>query len=421
MAMRRVLTSGAGLVLLASACFGGGAATRTVLVDYASDQFAGAFLNYFPKNVEVRQGDTVVFRQSWSGEAHSVTMGTLVDKYGGLIEKDGYFKLFEQKGYEGLPPDTPKDIKPLEDQLTEMFAPPDYNKAAQNGAQPCYLSSGRPPKSPDTPCTKAQQVQPEFTGRQSYYNSGYIHYAGANGNTFRVRIANDASPGRYFFYCNNHGPFMSGWLTIKKKGSSIPSETAVNRAALNEASKVLKPLGTVFQQAKADRFPVPTDQINDIKAAGLPTAVEGGKVVYKGRWGGFGAEHVDTAVGLEFIPKTSTVKVGQKVSWLLIGPPHTVSFDVPKYFPIFTVKPDGTVERNPKLDPPAGGSPKPGDQKNGVLSVDGGTWDGSHFFSSGTIGADKFAVYSLRFSKPGTYKYACLVHPSMVGTITVTS
>jgi hypothetical protein len=26
-------------------------------------------------------------------------------------------------------------------------------------------------------------------------------------------------------------------------------------------------------------------------------------------------------------------------------------------------------------------------------------------------------VYSLRFSKPGTYKFACLVHPLMVGTL----
>ena len=30
-----------------------------------------------------------------------------------------------------------------------------------------------------------------------------------------------------------------------------------------------------------------------------------------------------------------------------------------------------------------------------------------------------YAQYTLRFSKPGTYKYACLVHPAMVGTITI--
>jgi len=418
--MRKIWTAAAILVLAGSAC-GGGAATRTVLVDYASDQFAGAFLSYFPKNVEVRQGDTVVFRQSWSGEAHSVTMGSLVDAYGRQIEKDGLFKLFEQKGYEGLPHETPKDIKPIEDKIPVMFAPPNYNKAAQNGAQPCYLATGDPPKNAGKACTKAEQVQPQFTGRQRFYSSGYIHYAGANGNTFRVKIAPDASPGRYFFFCNNHGPFMSGWLTVKAKGSSIPSETTVNRTALNEANTVLRPMTEAFNLAKDGRYPIPPDQVNDIKGAGLPTAVIGGKTVYKGWWGGFGAEHVNTAVGLEFIPKTATVKVGQKVSWLLVGPPHTVSFDVPKYFPIFTIAGDGSVDRNPKLDPPAGGSPKPGEQKNGVLNVDGGTWDGSHFFSSGTLGADKVAIYSLRFSKPGTYKYACLVHPAMVGTVTVTS
>jgi plastocyanin len=418
--MRRVIVAALGLLLAASACAGGGT-TRTVLVDYSPDQFAGAFLDFYPHNVEVRQGDEVLFHQSWSGEAHSVTMGTLADAYGTQIEKDGYFKLFADKGYEGLPPDTPKDIKPLEDKIPFMFAPPNFDRVAQNGAQPCFLSSGLPPKNPDKPCTKAQQVQPAFTGRQTLYSSGYIHYAGANGNTFRVKIAPDAKPGRYFFFCDNHGPFMSGWLTVKKKGASVPSETAVNRAALNEANKVVRPLGTVFRQANAGRFPIPADQIADFKSAGLPTAVVGGKTVYTGWWGGFGAENINTAIGTEFIPRRATAKVGQKVSWLLVGPPHSVSFDVPKYFPIFTVKKDGTVERNAKLDPPAGGSPKPGDQKNGVLVLDGGTWDGSHFFSSGTITADKFVVYSLRFSKPGTYKYACLVHPNMVGTVTVTS
>jgi plastocyanin len=165
---------------------------------------------------------------------------------------------------------------------------------------------------------------------------------------------------------------------------------------------------------------VPEDTLADAKAAGLPTIQQGGKTFYTGRLSGFGAEHVDTAFGLEFIPKASTVRVGQKVSWL-IGGGHTISFDVPKYFPIFTIQTDGTVVRNPKLDPPAGGAPKLPDPKNGVLIADGGTYDGSHFWSSGLMGADKFAVYSLRFSKPGTYKYACLVHPAMVGTLTVTS
>jgi plastocyanin len=417
--VRRFLVAPALLLLLASGC-SGGAQSRTVLVDYGSDQFAAAFFNYYPKHIDARPGDTVAFRQIWTGEAHTVTMGGLADKYGQAIEKGHYFELFDQKGYAGIPQDTPKDIKPVEDALPTMFARPDYEKVAQNGAQPCYLTSGVPPSNPDKPCTKAQQKQPEFTGKQSFYDSGYIHYAGANGNTFRVKIAANASPGRYFFYCNNHGPFMSGWLTIKTKSEKIASQEAVNKTALTEVQKTLLPLAKNFNLAKEGKWPVPQDILADVKAAGLPTAQIGGKTVYTGRWSGFGAEHVDTAFGLEFIPKTSTVRVGQKVTWLSVGG-HTISFDVPKYFPIFTIRKDGTVERNSKLDPPAGGAPKLPEPKNGVLTVDGGTYDGTHFWSSGHMGADKFAVYSLRFSKPGTYKYACLVHPAMVGTLTVTS
>jgi plastocyanin len=407
------------VLALVSGC-AGGSQSRTVLVDYGSDQFAAAFLDYYPKSVAVRQGDTVVFRQTWTGEAHTVTMGTTADKYGALIEKAGYFKLFDEKGYEGLPPEPPKDIKPLDDALPTMLARPAYDRVAQNGAQPCYVSQGLPPQNPDKACTKTQQKQPEFTGRQSYYNSGYIHYAGTGGNTFRVNIADNAKPGRYFFYCNNHGPFMGGWLTVKRQDEKVPSQEAVNRAALKDVNKSLIPLRKEFRAAQQRRSPVPPDIVGDIKAAGLPTATQGGQAVYTGRWSGFGAEGVNSAFGLEFVPKKSTVRAGEKVTWLSVGG-HTISFDVPKYFPIFTVKKDGTVVRNPKLDTPAGGAPKLPPDHNGVLTADGGTYNGSGFWSSGFFAADKFAVYSLRISKPGTYKYACLVHPAMVGTLTVTA
>jgi plastocyanin len=78
--------------------------------------------------------------------------------------------------------------------------------------------------------------------------------------------------------------------------------------------------------------------------------------------------------------------------------------------------------RNPTLDPPAGGSPKlPAEDRYGDITIDAGTWDGRHFFSSGLLNPEGVAVYSVRFSRPGTYKFACLVHPAMVGTLKVTS
>jgi plastocyanin len=122
-------------------------------------------------------------------------------------------------------------------------------------------------------------------------------------------------------------------------------------------------------------------------------------------------------------------KVGEKVTWKIMGADHTVSFDVPPYFPIIEFTDNGKVSLNDKLQKPAGGSPEippqedegpPGEGGGPILSIDGGTYDGTGFFSSGLFGGEPYAEYSLRFSEPGTYKYACLLHPPMVGTVEVT-
>ncbi len=75
------------VALLASACGGGGPGaaggeTRKVLVDYKHDQFSASFLAYFPTDVRVHAGDTVEFKQFWTGEPHTVTMGTMIDELG---------------------------------------------------------------------------------------------------------------------------------------------------------------------------------------------------------------------------------------------------------------------------------------------------------------------------------------------------
>jgi plastocyanin len=76
------------------------------------------------------------------------------------------------------------------------------------------------------------------------------------------------------------------------------------------------------------------------------------------------------------------------------------------------------------VDRAAGGSPRPPPVdfvSDEPMKIDGGTWDGSGFFSSGLLGSDPFSTYTLRVSKPGRYRYACLIHPDMVGTLVVRS
>src|SRR3954451_17538188 len=135
--MRRVLLC----VLIASMAVGAAscgsdkksseAQTRTVHVDGSTDKFNGAFLLYFPKQVTVRPGDTVDFAETWTGEPHTVTMGTLVDS--------------AIKDIDAIPPDQRQNAQPPASyaKLPSLLPPDgDFN---QNAAQPCFLPTGDPP------------------------------------------------------------------------------------------------------------------------------------------------------------------------------------------------------------------------------------------------------------------------------------
>lgn len=148
----------------------------------------------------------------------------------------------------------------------------------------------------------------------------------------------------------------------------------------------------------------------------------------RGPFAGLGSNSVHGSIN-EFVPRTINTNVGDPVSWRIVGAEHTISLDVPRYFPIIRFAKDGKVSINPRLERPAGGSPAlpENDEEEGedgrggkITRVDGGTYDGSGFFSSGLFGGEPYAEYTLRFSKPGRYKYACLLHPPMVGTVVVT-
>jgi plastocyanin len=417
-----VLVALAGALAL-PACGGGGSgsgggATRTVLVDYNHDEVAGSFLAYFPRSVSVHPGDTVTFKQAWTGEPHSVTLGTAVD---GLMRE--VLPLFEKYPnasgaevkaqhpedyaiYERVCLDggkLPFDDKAICPAVPDMasFGGPDVLTMNQNGAQPCFLETGAPPRDVNTPCPK--RTQPAFNGRQSYYSSGFIHYEGAQGNTFKMKLADDIKPGNYQYYCSLHGPGMSGAIEVVPTAKTVPSQSAVDRAARTQIDKQAKPMIAALKQAQAGK------------------AVVDGKP-FKGNLAGYGTDAIQEAFISEFIPNPIKAKVGEKVTWYVNG--HTVSFDVPRYFPLATVAKDGKVTFNPRAvkaanspigefpgGPPTNGPPPP------PVDVDAGKWDGRGFISSGS--PEGAINWSLTFTKAGTYKYACLIHPRMVGEVDV--
>jgi plastocyanin len=413
--LRRIGLITIALALTTSGCiFGGGGQTRTVLVDYSSDQFASSYDGFFPRHVQVHPGDAVVFKQTWTGEPHTVTGGTLIDPLEKAIAP--YIPKYDTGGFNALGVgDEPKNVKDAAANVPSMFDEK-TQQIAQNGAQPCYLETGKPPTNPQTPCAK--RAAPAFSGRQSFYSSGYIHYAGPSGNIFRMPIAKDATPGRYYFFCVVHGPLMSTYVDIKPKSERIPSQAEVTDAASKKINFWTQPLSRAWTTANAGEV-VPPPENKELAGPGSK--------YFKGTFAGFGAlpdEKLQLSEGInEFIPRKTTAKVGAPVTWTTFGG-HTISFDVPKYFPIVTVQKDGKVVRNPQLEKPAGGSPALGPPSDKPAKIDAGTWNGDHFWSSGLIdtgnGNNIYVQYTMRFGKAGTYRYACLVHPAMVADITIT-
>jgi plastocyanin len=389
-----------------------------VLVDYDHDEFAGLFLAYFPNTVTVHPGDTVHFKQAWNGEPHSVTFGTIVDKALGTVQP--LLDIFRSN--QEPPPDADQQFEDAFKDLPFMTGE-DIESVNQAIAQPCYLDTGTPATDPEKPCPK--RTQPAFSGKQAYYNSGFIPYAGNNGNTFDVKIADDITPGTYGYYCNFHGPGMQGKVVVKPKGSTIPSQSAVDKEARKEADAAAAPLLKALHGAEKGGFEI----VKAAKAAGFPMPPQDVLDKVKGAYfSGFGSEEAQEAQINEFLPRTIHAKVGEKVTWLMISF-HTISFDVPRYFPLFVVRKDGTVAFDSRAGKPQGGPgfPEKVDPKTigNPYIVDGGTWNGKGFRNSGLTpdtgdeGDAQITGFSLTFTTAGKYRYACLIHPRMVGTVVV--
>lgn len=381
----------AALAVLATACSSSGDSssgpvTRTVRVDHNFDEFAATFAAYFPQEVEARPGDTIAFEQAWTGEGHSVTLGTLVDK--------AVLPVREAMRSGNLPDEPPPEVLEALEPLPFMVG--ENMQTHQSAAQPCYLDTEAPPLDPNTPCP--ERPQPDFNGRQSYHSSGFIPYEGPRGNTYKLRLADDIAPGRYTFYCTFHGPLHSGEILVEPKGAKVESQAAIDRRGRAELERLAEPLRETYEQAKKGRIEYGGQQVTGYLA-------------------GVASDDVEMAYVDEFVPRQIEARVGEKVTWTFVGP-HTVSFHAPPYFPQFFIAGDGTVTFNPMAHEAFGGPGPPPRQgpEDPLPAVDAGSWDGSFAISSGLLSE---GTYSLTFTRPGTYRYACLLHPRMVGEVDV--
>jgi len=411
-----------------------GAQTRTVLVDYNNDEFAVSVFAYYPKKLTIRPGDTVEFAQKWTGEPHSVTMGRLVDEHMAPL-----IALFDRvlENPDEFPEGEPEEFIAFDEALPYSFGQEGIG-LSQNAAQPCYVTDsefdGAYPGDGDTPCEN--RTQPDFSDDYTIYNSGLIPFEGVKGNTFEVKLADDLDPGTYSFYCNVHGALQYGQLDVVAAGSDIPSAGDVAKEARRQAEHAIDPMGQAFREALRGGT-VAAGETGEIEIdtagknlVGVPTPFfTEGRFVH--------------GIVNEYVPRNLETKVGDKVTWTFMGF-HTISFNVPKYFPIFTVGDDGKTEMNPQAEPATGGWPDRPEPEGGgeepeegdggeeggeggeggpggdPVDVDAGRWDGEGFKSTG-LSYGEGDTFSVTFTKAGTYTFACLIHPEMIGKVTVKS
>ncbi len=434
--MKRFVVLVALVALLGASCGGGdegndgaasgGGTERTVLVDYRHDEFASAFLQYYPEKLKIRPGDSVNFRQAWTGEPHSVTFGKVVDEFIELFPEFREYESVEAAIAGGV---SQAVIDRFTDVYSKFPAMSEGFEIAAAGAEPCFVEDladvpvVRDVETDavliDAKCPSRGKPLPPFTGRAALYNSGFIPYSGEGGNSFDLAIAEDATPGTYQYFCNYHFIFMGGSIEIVESSAAIPSQDAVSKLAREEIKADAAGALDKMREARAAKVGAKVPGVSyegeEAPAVELPLA---------GR-----ATPEDTPVIInEFLPKSNTAKVGEKVTWTFDGSTHTVSFNVPKYFPIFTVDPKTKeVTWDPKSNqvvgfdvPKSDRGPHPGDGPPMPRAIDAGKWDGKGgFHSSGALSpGDSFSV---TFTKPGSYPYACVLHPQMVGTLTVKS
>jgi plastocyanin len=240
-----------------------------------------------------------------------------------------------------------------------------------------------------------------------------------------VPLADDIRPGSYTYYCNIHQLFQNGTIEVVPPDEPIPSQAEVSREAYTQIKDLAAPLLQAHRQAVATQ--------GETEIIGL--------TVRKPFAGWFPDNNETLGWINEFVPKRTEITAGQTLTWSFVGA-HTVSFDVPAYFSEFVVEPDGTVEwtrdavapQGRRLvtndaDQPAGPSEPPSEQPSAepapsedsgpgfpVRDADAGRWDGNGFLSSGVQSG---GTYTVTFTKPGTYPYACLIHPRMVGEVVV--
>jgi plastocyanin len=331
--------------------------TFTVNIDAANKSANESFLSYFPSTVRVHSGDTVVFNELGDGEPHTVTLGTLTDTVVAAFEK------LTPKQQQRAPP---ASFLRLDATVPYLF-PRGLGDAIQSAANPCFLDQGVP--SSKGPCAKV--AQPDFTGQQAYYNSGWL----VAKDKFTVHLSSATAPGTYRYMCALHREGMTGKIVVVPSDAAVQSPSAQLAAGQRTLRLKEAKLAPAVQAERQGKAPIPS------------LKVPGQNVVLAGS----GSPAVNEASIDEFGPKKINVPVGGSVTWYFLGG-HTITFNASKtQNDIRRTAPDGSVHVNTKAIAPASSPGEPsGASSSGASTgpitfkvVAAASWNGRGFHNSG--------------------------------------
>ncbi|MGI8556767.1 MAG: cupredoxin domain-containing protein [Solirubrobacteraceae bacterium] len=232
-------------------------------------------------------------------------------------------------------------------------------------------------------------------GGHTYTGSGYANSGlppGGPGKPFAYKLK-FSKTGSFRYFCIVH-PGMEGTIKVVAPGRKAQTPGQVHAAALAQQARV-------FKQAAL---------LGKIKPAGGHVRV---------------GNDSNGATWLRFFPHNRTVKVGQTVTFDMHARDeiHTVTFGPESYTlglensftqvtpqpggpPSVSLDPVSAYSSDPRPLPPYDGTNhKIGFENSGILSNTG----------------PQPSSASFTFTKPGTYRYECVIHQGMDGTITVTA
>lgn len=401
--------------LALTACGGGGTTPQataapppssqslSVQLDGRADAFHGSFLSYFPNTVSIHPGDSVTFRlPHFSGEPHTVTVGTLVDAAVSRLRALG--PQASLAAQESSP-----EMQAMVDVFPHSIqGPPDANQSA---AQPCYLDSGLPPlslKGGAPACPK--RAEPEFTGTQSFHNSGVLMEDGAS---YTLPTSRSIRPGTYSVMCLVHRSAMTAQIQVVdgSQPASTPADvTSRGRQQLGRLVDALTPIAAAAQNATAETA---------LSGAGDPSITH--------------ALVADpaavNAIVADFGPRTLSIPVGGSVTWKNFYF-HNIAFGAADSdVGLLSRAADGSIHLSPKAGAPAGftvppraGINNPPPDTVEPILVDLGSWDGTGARNTGILQSlppQDIVSLRLTFTRAGTFSYRCLIHPDMKGEVKV--